>query len=189
MWLRPYAALSNGQRARADVACSLTSGTAIDDFGSTVDARNASVCAAGIARSVRLRSLERVVVGSVHESLLPWLGADWVYFPATDSLYLNPSPGAKPEVRVAYEPHGQLDAAFERELRSVPEPPRLARAKKSRLSSVLFSGVAPRLLRAPVQVDAPLPDSGTVLSPSGSFRLLLTPSDSFRLLLTPSDSF
>ena len=44
-WLRPHAALSNGQRARAHVARALTSGLALDDFGSTVDARNASVCA------------------------------------------------------------------------------------------------------------------------------------------------
>lgn len=77
VWLRPFAALSNGQRARADVARCLDSGLAIDDFGSTVDARNASVCAAGVARSVRRRQLSRVVLASVHEPLLHWMGADW----------------------------------------------------------------------------------------------------------------
>ena len=55
VWLQPYAALSNGQRMRVQVARSLESGCAVDDFGSTVDAQNASVCAAGIARSVRFR--------------------------------------------------------------------------------------------------------------------------------------
>jgi hypothetical protein len=115
VWLRPYAALSNGQRMRTDVARNLESGLALDDFGSTVDARNASVCAAGIARSVRLRSLERIVVASVHAEVLPWLGADWAYFPATGRLVLNPAPGIRPSVRVQHDPT-MYDATFAKEL-------------------------------------------------------------------------
>ncbi len=153
VWLRPYSALSNGQRARADVARSLTSGLAIDDFGSTVDARNASVCAAGIGRSVRSRSLERVVVASVHESLLPWLGADWAYFPAIGSLYLNPFPGSKPQLRLRYHEEGETEAQLERRLKQLPEPPRLARALRETTASTLFSCGKKTVLRSAVTVD------------------------------------
>ena len=63
-WLRPLACLSNGQRERAAVAMRMQSGLAIDDVGATVDERNATVLAAGIARLVRRQKLERVVLTS-----------------------------------------------------------------------------------------------------------------------------
>ena len=153
VWLRPHAALSNGQRARAHVACALRSGLALDDFGTTVDARNASVCAAGIARSVRFRKLERVVVASAHEGLLPWMGADWAYFPATGEVAINPAPGGKPAVSVRYD-EGVKDSQFAKDpANKVQEPPALLRATKSTAYSV-FGASAPRLLRASVQCDA-----------------------------------
>ena len=43
------------------------------------------------------------MVASVHLEMLPWLGADWAYFPATGRLVLSPSPGTKPDVSVRYE--------------------------------------------------------------------------------------
>ena len=158
-WLRPYAALSNGQRARAHVSRALTSGLALDDFGSTVDARNASVCAAGIARSVRYRGLERVVLASVHEELLPWMGADWAYFPAIGRLVLNPSAGAAPNVRVRYD-ELSFDAPF---ARSLPRPSVdgvMQRAKtttsSSQFSALFGKGLGTRghKLRSTVDVDA-----------------------------------
>ena len=158
-WLRPYGALSNGQRARADVARSLTSGTAIDDFGSTVDARNACVCAAGIARSVKKHALERVVVASVHEPLLGWLGADWVYFPAKGTVHHNSTPGSRPHVSVKYEPTDEYDAKFERDLPHNPQPARVERATKKAMMGNLFPNSPPRQLRAPV-----VPDTATCVA-------------------------
>ena len=72
VWLRPFHALSNGQRARAGVARNLATGHALDDFGATVDARSACVCAAGIARSCRRAKMQNIVIASAHKSLLPY---------------------------------------------------------------------------------------------------------------------
>ncbi|EOD07451.1 hypothetical protein EMIHUDRAFT_106499 [Emiliania huxleyi CCMP1516] len=156
VWLRPYQALSNGQRARASIAVSLTSRTAVDDFGSTVDAQNASVCAAGIARSVRRKGLHSVVVASVHTELLPWLGADWVLFPATGALHINPNPGAKPAVLVRYDEE-VTDAAFVAGLSRPVAPPPLERATRTCAAAAIFgqTGAAPpQRFVSKVRVDA-----------------------------------
>ena len=41
VWLRPFGALSNGQRSRVSVARTLASGVAYDNFAATVDDANA----------------------------------------------------------------------------------------------------------------------------------------------------
>ena len=39
----------------------------------------------------------------MHEALLPWMGADWAFFPETGQLHINPNPGEKPNVTVRYQ--------------------------------------------------------------------------------------
>ena len=137
-WMRPFAALSNGQRARADMARRLASGVGVDDFGSTVDGQNACVCAAGVARTVRLRQLDRVVLASVHEGLVGYMGADWAYFPQSGALHINPAPGQKPRVNVTYDE--QYDAQFARSLPPLPRHPVIERAACRVQPSSVFGG-------------------------------------------------
>ena len=121
-WLRPLACLSNGQRERAAVAMRMQSGLAIDDVGATVDERNATVLAAGIARLVRRQKLERVVLTSSKAEVVRWTGAAWAYFPATRTLVVNAAPGAKPQVRLTLD-DDETDEQFMRNLPPSPPPP------------------------------------------------------------------
>ena len=121
-WLRPLACLSNGQRERAAVAMRMQSGLAIDDVGATVDERNATVLAAGIARLVRRQKLERVVLTSSKAEVVRWTGAAWAYFPATRTLVVNAAPGAKPQVRLTLD-DDETDEQFMRKLPPPPPPP------------------------------------------------------------------
>ena len=164
VWLKPYNALSNGQRARADVALGLTSGVAIDDFGSTVDMRNASVCAAGIARmasKAKGLDLERVVVASVHEGVVPWTGADWAYFPHKGELLLNPKPGGRPIVRVSVRPDDETDhdyvksAAYQSEKADALPPVIGAPPLTTKiLKSSIFAGKGRKLTSNVIQDEA-----------------------------------
>ena len=169
VWLKPYSALSNGQRARADVAMSLASGVAIDDFGSTVDRANAAVCAAGIAKLVsptKGLDLERVVIASVHDSIAAWTGADWAFFPSGvdgngggGSLLLNPAPGGKPEVSVTYDAtttdleHSRTDAHRAELAAGRPPPAGAPPLSEKNLPSTLWAKKG-RTLRSEVEPDA-----------------------------------
>jgi hypothetical protein len=79
-WLRPWGALSNGQRKRAAAAVDVRSCTARDDFGATVDHYNKLVGAAGVGRLVRRLHLHSVVLTAVDHVAVPWSGADWCLF-------------------------------------------------------------------------------------------------------------
>jgi GNAT superfamily N-acetyltransferase/ABC-type lipoprotein export system ATPase subunit len=94
-WLRPYRALSTGQRFRCDLArllavaqrtpladASGSPGTAVcDEFTSVVDRTVAQVGSAAVARAVRSRGLRFVAV-SCHDDVMDWLQPDWVLRPA-----------------------------------------------------------------------------------------------------------
>ena len=80
------------------------------------------MCATGIARSIRRFDFERVVLATVKGSIVPWTGADWVFFPATSELVLNPTPGAVPAISVRYDDDA-TDEEFERALPKPPPPP------------------------------------------------------------------
>jgi len=85
MWLRPYSALSTGQRFRCDLArlmASLTSGqiAVFDEFTSVVDRTVAQVGSAALARTIR-RNDQRFVAVTCHEDVIEWLQPDWVFYP------------------------------------------------------------------------------------------------------------
>lgn len=81
VWLRPYQALSTGQRFRADLARALAGGedpVVFDEFTSVVDRTVAKAASVSVAKHVR-RSDQRFVAVTCHRDVLPWLEADWVY--------------------------------------------------------------------------------------------------------------
>lgn len=113
-WLRPYRALSTGQKMRADLARSLSMGVAqkdaesasrddpivFDEFTSTVDRTVAKAVSVAVAKHVR-RGTSKFIAVSCHKDFLPWIEPDWTY--DTDSQQFtwgsNQRPGIPLEVR------------------------------------------------------------------------------------------
>ena len=83
-WIRPVHTLSNGQRARAEIALQMAAfeaGTgaaiAIDEWTSVVDRTVAKVMSRCIQKFAR-RKDARIVLCSCHYDVLEWLNPDWV---------------------------------------------------------------------------------------------------------------
>lgn len=80
-WLRPFSALSNGQKFRAGLARELVGGESdivIDEFTSVVDRQIAKIGALAFSKSWA-RSGKRCVLISCHYDIIEWLQPDWVY--------------------------------------------------------------------------------------------------------------
>lgn len=87
-WLRPYGALSNGERFRADMArliCEAPDQVVLDEFTSVVDRQIARFGALAFGKAWR-RTTGRCVVLSCHYDILEWLEPDWVFDTATGSF-------------------------------------------------------------------------------------------------------
>lgn len=90
-WLRPYHALSTGEKFRADLAASLYDGAIIDEFTSVVDRNVAKSCSAALRRYVDSKGLKKIVMASCHYDIIEWLEPDWVFDTATKKLSLRGS--------------------------------------------------------------------------------------------------
>jgi len=107
-WLKPYWALSTGEKFRADLAKALLRGVGLqacpnsgdqravletypavvfDEFTSVVDRTVAKVASAAVARAIRSGQIAaRLVVVSCHSDMLEWLAPDWTLDMATGRL-------------------------------------------------------------------------------------------------------
>ena len=102
-WLRPYDALSGGERARADMARQLKSSTIFDEFTSNIDRVSACTMCNALGKYIRREGLQRIIMCGVNEDIVPYLAADWVY--NTDSKQFIACKGAeinKPRFSVAW---------------------------------------------------------------------------------------
>jgi GNAT superfamily N-acetyltransferase len=80
-WLRPYAALSNGERFRADLArlvCERPGEAVVDEFTSVVDRQIARFGALAFAKAWRRTKGGNAVLLTPHYDVLDWLEPDWV---------------------------------------------------------------------------------------------------------------
>jgi ABC-type lipoprotein export system ATPase subunit len=89
-WLRPYEALSTGEKFRACMARALLESPrdhpiVIDEFTSVVDRQVAKIVSHAIQKYVRKSALQFVAV-SCHDDLLDWLQPDWVIDMAAQSF-------------------------------------------------------------------------------------------------------
>ena len=87
-WLRPYGALSNGERFRASLARLISEApntVVVDEFTSVVDRQIAKFGALAFAKAWR-RTGGRCVLLSCHYDILEWLEPDWVYDTATGEV-------------------------------------------------------------------------------------------------------
>lgn len=87
-WLRPFSALSNGERFRAGLARIIAEGkdrVIIDEFTSVVDRQIAKVGAGAFAKSWR-RGSGKAILLSCHYDILDWVEPDWVFDTRTARL-------------------------------------------------------------------------------------------------------
>lgn len=82
-WLKPYSALSTGEKFRVTLARALAENTdivALDEFTSVIDRTVAQIGSAAVAKAVR-RSGKQFVAATCHFDVSEWLQPDWVYKP------------------------------------------------------------------------------------------------------------
>lgn len=79
-WIRPVYTLSNGQRARAEIALQLASNSelaVIDEWTSVVDRTVGKVMSHCVQKHVR-KSGRSIILLSCHSDVVEWLDPDWV---------------------------------------------------------------------------------------------------------------
>lgn len=78
-WLKPYSALSNGEKMRVDLARAMLESDffVFDEFTSVVDRQVAETASIAIQKAVR-KEQKKFVAVSCHFDILPWLQPDWV---------------------------------------------------------------------------------------------------------------
>jgi ABC-type glutathione transport system ATPase component len=78
-WLKPYSALSNGEKMRVDLARALLEKDTIcfDEFTSVVDRDVAKTTCIAVNKAIH-RENKRLIVVSCHYDILDWLTPDWV---------------------------------------------------------------------------------------------------------------
>jgi GNAT superfamily N-acetyltransferase len=87
-WLRPYHALSNGEKFRAGLARVVAEGREriiIDEFTSVVDRQIAKIGAGAFCKAWK-RGGGRAVLLSCHYDILDWVEPDWVFDTRTGEL-------------------------------------------------------------------------------------------------------
>jgi len=103
--VKPYHALSTGQRHRATIARSLVSNACIDEFTSTVHEDLAKSMAIGLNKSIKRSGLSQITIATCRENLESYLDPCWVINLWENTIYLRPSDGwkAQKEDLISYE--------------------------------------------------------------------------------------
>lgn len=85
-WLKPYSALSNGEKMRCDIARAILEKREMfvfDEFTSVVDRNVARISSFAIQKAIR-KNNKRFIAVSCHYDIQDWLMPDWVF--NTDSM-------------------------------------------------------------------------------------------------------
>lgn len=120
-WLRPYGALSNGEKFRAMLARLVAEApqeAVVDEFTSVVDRQIAKIGALAFSKAWR-RTSGRVVLLTCHYDVLDWIQPDWVFDTGTmqfHARWLQPRPRIDLDIWEtdwsywkAFKPHHYLD--------------------------------------------------------------------------------
>lgn len=113
-WLKPYSALSNGERMRCDIARAILENKDLfvfDEFTSVVDRNVAQISSYAIQKAIRKRG-GRFIAVTCHYDVQDWLMPDWVFNTDTMTFSLIDAETQKknrPAINIAiYEvPHKQ----------------------------------------------------------------------------------
>ena len=88
-WLKPYSALSNGEKMRCDLARAILEKRdmfVFDEFTSVVDRTVAQIGSLAIQKAIR-RGGQKFIAVSCHDDIEQWLMPDWVF--NTDTMTLS----------------------------------------------------------------------------------------------------
>ena len=79
-WLKPYSVLSNGEKARVDLARALLEKDFIvfDEFTSVIDRTVAQTACLAIKKALK-RTNKQFIAVSCHFDILEWLEPDWIF--------------------------------------------------------------------------------------------------------------
>lgn len=77
-WFLPYECLSEGEKARADIARGLATGAVFDEFTSSVNRDVAKSMAVAVSRSAKAEGFRRLTFATCHYDVEDWLEPDWV---------------------------------------------------------------------------------------------------------------
>jgi len=94
-WLKPYSALSNGQKMRVDLANSLLQDQEMivfDEFTSVVDRNVAKIGSFAVQKAIR-KTKKQFIAVTCHFDVEDWLLPDWVF--DTDSMTFRSNEGQK----------------------------------------------------------------------------------------------
>jgi ABC-type lipoprotein export system ATPase subunit/GNAT superfamily N-acetyltransferase len=94
-WLKPYSALSNGQKMRVDLAHSLLLNKELivfDEFTSVVDRQVAQIGSFAVQKAIRKQDKKFIAV-TCHHDVEEWLLPDWVF--NTDTMTFHSFEGQK----------------------------------------------------------------------------------------------
>ena len=125
-WVRPYSALSTGQKFRADLARCLQDGALLDEFTSSVDRVVAASTSCAMRRYIDRKGLRRIVVATCHRDVEEGLCPDGVF--DTDRGELRIGRAARAPVAFelvscsadewrVFSPHHYLDGSLNRSAR------------------------------------------------------------------------
>ena len=100
-WLRPFAALSNGEQFRVTMARVLAEKkelAVVDEFTSVVDRVVAQIGSSAVAKTVR-RTDRKFIAVSCHMDIEEWLQPDWVFLPH-ENRFLWRSVQHRPDIQI-----------------------------------------------------------------------------------------
>lgn len=103
-WLRPYDALSTGEKFRADLAIRIKDGAAIDEFTSVVDRNVARACSVALRRFVDAKGVRNLTLASCHYDIIEWLQPDWHFDTATGELVERGALQRRPKIDIQIIP-------------------------------------------------------------------------------------
>jgi len=115
-WLRPYKALSTGEKFRADLARLLLSGRkrlVVDEFTSVVDRQVARIGAAAFAKAWRRHDRGQVILLSCHRDIVPWACPDWI-LDTEDWSFQRRCLQRRPPIKIDMPPIRQVGATFKK---------------------------------------------------------------------------
>lgn len=101
-WLRPYSALSNGEKFRADLARTIVTNKEviiIDEFTSVVDRNVAKAVSFALQKYVKKYN-KKVILASCHADIIEWLQPDWVYNPIDGITHSERSLWQRPKINL-----------------------------------------------------------------------------------------
>lgn len=102
-WLKPYAALSTGEKMRADLAYTILSqdaDLAFDEYTSVVDREVAENISISLRKAI-LHTDKRITLISCHRDVIPWLQPDWIY-DTDEKANIDPKDSSAPPKHTSY---------------------------------------------------------------------------------------